>query len=91
MSALFVIGVIVLVVGSFVWLTNRGSQGDPNTRRLGMAGSGVAVVLIVASFVLGSFTTIPAGHRGVVIGSVPSPAESSKRASRQSCRSSTPW
>jgi len=67
MGALFAIGVIALVVGSFVWLTNRGSQGDPNTRRLGLAGMGVAVVLIVASFVFGSFTTIPAGHRGVVI------------------------
>ncbi len=67
MTALFVFGIIALVVGSFVWLTNRGSQGDPNARQWGLVGSGVAVVVIVASLIFGSFTTIPAGHRGVVI------------------------
>jgi len=67
MTALLVIGVIALIVGSFIWLTNRGSQGDPNARRWGFIGSGVAVVVIVASLIFGSFTTIPAGHRGVVI------------------------
>jgi regulator of protease activity HflC (stomatin/prohibitin superfamily) len=67
MSALLVIGVIGLVVGSFVVLTNRGSKGDPITRRWGFVGSGVAVVVIVVSIVFGSFTTIPAGHRGVII------------------------
>jgi len=67
MTALLVIGLIGLVVGIFVWMTNRGSQGDPNARRWGFVGSGVAVVVIVVSLILGSFTTIPAGHRGVVI------------------------
>ena len=67
MTALFVFGIISLVVGSFVWLTNRGSQGDPNARQWGLIGSGVAVVVIIASLIFGSFTTIPAGHRGVVI------------------------
>jgi len=67
MSALLFIGVIALVVGSFFWLTNRGSQGDPNARRWGFVGIGAAVVVIVASLIFGSFTTIPAGHRGVVI------------------------
>ncbi len=67
MSALLVFGAIGLVVGSYVWLTNRGGKGDPNARQWGFVGSGVAVVVIVASFVFGSFTTIPAGHRGVVI------------------------
>ena len=67
MTALLVFGVIALIVGSFIWLTNRGSQGDPNARRWGFIGSGVAVVVIVASLIFGSFTTIPAGHRGVVI------------------------
>ena len=67
MTALLVIGVIALIVGSFIWLTNRGSQGDPNARRWAFIGSGVAVVVIVASLIFGSFTTIPAGHRGVVI------------------------
>jgi regulator of protease activity HflC (stomatin/prohibitin superfamily) len=67
MTALLVIGVIGLVIGSFVWRTNRGSKGDPNARRWGFVGGSVAVVVIVASLILGMFTTIPAGHRGVVI------------------------
>ncbi len=67
MTGLLVIGIIALVVGSFFWLTNRGSQGDPNARRWGFIGSGVAVVVILVGLVGGMFTTIPAGHRGVVI------------------------
>ena len=67
MIMLFIVGVIALVVGSFFWLTNRGSEGDPNTRRWGFIASGAALVVIVASIVLGSFTSIPAGYRGVVI------------------------
>ncbi len=67
MSALLVIGIIALVIGIVVWQTNKGNKGDPNARRWGLVGIGVAVVVIVASFILGSFTTIPAGHRGVVI------------------------
>lgn len=67
MTALLVIGVIALVAGSFAWLSNRGGQGDPNARRWGLVGSGVAVLVIIVSLIVGSFTTIPAGHRGVVI------------------------
>ncbi len=67
MTALLAFGLIGLVVGSFVWLTNRGTQGDQNLRRWGLLGSGIAIVVILVSLVLGSFTTIPAGHRGVVI------------------------
>ncbi len=67
MGALLVIGIIALVVGFFVWQTNKGNKGDPNARRWGSIGIGVAVVVIVFSIILGSFTTIPAGHRGVVI------------------------
>ena len=67
MTVLLVMGIIGLVVGSFVWMTNREGQGDPNTRRWGFVGSGVAIVVIVLSIIFGSITTIPAGHRGVVI------------------------
>ena len=67
MTALLVIGIIALVVGTFVWLANRGGKGDPNARRWGVIGIGVAVLVIIASIILGSFATIPAGHRGVVI------------------------
>ncbi len=67
MSGLLVLGFIALVVGLFVWQTNKGSQGDPNAQRWGRIGSGVAVAVIFVSLIVGSFTTVPAGSRGVVI------------------------
>jgi len=67
MSGLAILGLIGLVVGLFVWLPNRGNQGDPKARRWGFIGTGVAVVVLVVGLIGGSFTTIPAGHRGVVI------------------------
>ena len=67
MILLLVIGIIVLIIGSYVWQTNKGSQGDPKARFQGSLGSIIGVVVIVASIIAGSFTTIPAGHRGVVI------------------------
>ena len=67
MILLLVIGIIVLIIGGYVWQTNKGSQGDPKARFQGSIGSIIGVVVIVASIIAGSFTTIPAGHRGVVI------------------------
>ncbi len=67
MILLFIIGIIVLIIGGYVWQTNKGSQGDPKVRLQGSIGSIIGVGLIVASIIAGSFTTIPAGHRGVVI------------------------
>jgi len=67
MNALLIIGVIALVIALIVWQTNKGGQGDPNARRWGLVGTSVAVVVIVISIILGSITTIPAGHRGVVV------------------------
>ncbi len=67
MTSLLVFGIIVLIFGAYVWQTNKGSQGDPKARLGGSTGSIIGVVLIVASLIFGSFTTIPAGHRGVVI------------------------
>ena len=67
MTLLLVIGIIVIIIGGYVWQTNKGSQGDPKARLQGSIGSIIGVVLIVASIIAGSFTTIPAGHRGVVI------------------------
>ena len=67
MGLLFVIGIIVLIVGGYAWQTNKGRQGDPKARFQGRIGIIIGVVVIVASFILGSFTTIPAGYRGVVI------------------------
>jgi len=67
MVSLLVLGIIVLVIGFYVSQTNKGSQDDPKTRLTGRMGSIIGVVLIVASIIAGSFTTVPAGHRGVVI------------------------
>jgi len=65
--AFLIIGIIVLIIGLYVWRTNQGEQKDPATRRWGSIGGIIGVVIIVASLIFGSFTTIPAGHRGVVI------------------------
>ncbi|MGB2814874.1 MAG: prohibitin family protein [Dehalococcoidales bacterium] len=67
MVSLLVLGIIVLVIGVYVSQTNKGSQGDPKARLTGRMGSIIGVVLIVASIIAGAFTTVPAGHRGVVI------------------------
>ncbi len=67
MAGLLFIGIIVLIIGGYMWQTNKGGQGDPKARFQGRIGIIVGVVVIVASIIFGSFTTIPAGHRGVVI------------------------
>ncbi len=67
MTGLLVLGLIALVVGLLVRQANKGSQGDPNTRQWSLIGTGVAVVMIMIGLIGGSFTTIPAGNRGVVI------------------------
>jgi regulator of protease activity HflC (stomatin/prohibitin superfamily) len=67
MVQLLVLGIIVLIIGGYVWQTNKGSQGNPKARFQGSIGIIIGVVVIVASLIAGSFTTIPAGHRGVVI------------------------
>jgi regulator of protease activity HflC (stomatin/prohibitin superfamily) len=67
MGFLLVIGIIILVIGFYSKQTKKGSQSDPKARLAGTGGILIGVVLIIASMVFGSFTTIPAGHRGVVI------------------------
>ena len=67
MILLLIIGIIVLIIGVYGWQKNKGSQGDPKARLQGGIGSIIGVVVIVASLLFGSFTTIPAGHRGVII------------------------
>ena len=67
MSGLLVFGIIVLIFGFYVSQTSKSSQDDPKARLAGKMGSIIGVILIVASIIAGSFTTIPAGHRGVVI------------------------
>jgi len=67
MVSLLIFGILVLLFGFYTSQTNKGSQADPKARLAGKMGSIIGVVLIVASIIAGSFTTIPAGHRGVVI------------------------
>lgn len=67
MVPLLVLGIIVLFFGFYTLQTNKGSQADPKARLAGKVGSIIGVVLIIVSIIAGSFTTIPAGHRGVVI------------------------
>ncbi len=67
MILLLIIGIIVLIVGLYIFQTNKKGQGDPKDRLGGGIAMVAGIVLVIASLVLGSFTTIPAGHRGVVI------------------------
>lgn len=63
MIPLLVVGIIVLVIGLYLRQTSKGFERDPKARISSIAG----IVLIIASVIAGSLTTIPAGHRGVVI------------------------
>jgi prohibitin 2 len=67
MITLLIFGIIILIIGLYVFQTNKPPEGNKNTRLIGGAVSIIAVIVIIASFIAGAFTTIPAGHRGVVI------------------------
>ena len=67
MIGLLVFGIIVVVIGFYMTQTNKGSTGDPRSRFGGRVASIIGVLIIVISIITGSFATIPAGHRGVVI------------------------
>jgi len=66
MGSLLVFGIIILIVG-IIWRARKAIPGEPNPRFVGNIASVIGIVVIAASLVLGSFTTIPAGSRGVVI------------------------
>jgi regulator of protease activity HflC (stomatin/prohibitin superfamily) len=67
MIVLLILSIIVIVIGLYLAQTNKGSTGDPRSRLGGRVASIVGVIIIVISIIAGSFATIPAGHRGVVI------------------------
>lgn len=67
MIGLLVIGIIVTIAGLYMTQTSDGSQGKDSGRFSGRVASIIGVIVIVISIIIGSFTTIPAGHRGVVI------------------------
>ncbi len=63
MIPLLVVGIIVLIIGLYTRHTNRIDPKETKGRMISIIG----VVVIIASVIIGSLTTIPAGHRGVVI------------------------
>ena len=67
MTFLLVIGIIVLVIGLYIWSTNKKKPEAARDKIGGMVGIVVGIILVLVGIILGSFTTIPAGHRGVVI------------------------
>jgi len=67
MIGLLILGIIGIIIGLYLVQTNKGSKGDPKSRLGGKIASIVGVIIIVISIIAGSFTAIPAGHRGVVI------------------------
>jgi len=67
MIGLLVFGIIVVVIGLYLTQTSKGSAGDPRSQFGGRVASIIGVLIIVISIIAGSFATIPAGHRGVVI------------------------
>ncbi|MFC1946612.1 prohibitin family protein [Chloroflexota bacterium] len=66
MVALLVFGIIVLVAG-IIWRSRKVVAGEPNPRLVSNLASTAGVIIIIVSLVISSFTTIPAGSRGVVI------------------------
>jgi len=66
MGALLVFGIIILI-GGVIWRARKDIPGEPNPRLLGNLAGIIGIVIVVASLIFGSFTTIPAGSRGVVI------------------------
>ncbi len=67
MIMMLVLGVIAAIAGIFIWQTNRGNRGVPQARLRGMVVSLIGVCLVAGGLLFDSFTTIPAGYRGVVI------------------------
>ena len=67
MLFLLILGIIALVIGLYMRSTAKAKQGYPGNRIGGIVGVTVGIALILASIIFGSFTTVPAGHRGVVI------------------------
>ena len=67
MLFLLIIGIIVLIVGFYIWQTNKQKPADARDRIGGTIGIILGIVLILAGIIFSAFTTVPAGHRGVVI------------------------
>lgn len=67
MTFLFIIGIIILIIGLVVWNANRKRPQATRDKIGGGVGIALGCLLILIGIILSSFTTIPAGQRGVVI------------------------
>lgn len=70
MLALLIIGIIAGLVGLGMWIIRKRPGEDKEDSPPGVAGISVMVVaaiMVACSLIFSTFTTIPAGHRGVVI------------------------
>jgi len=67
MGFLLILGVIVLVVGLVMRYSERTRKGDHRNRWVGAIGIILGIVIILGGIIASSFTTVPAGHRGVII------------------------
>jgi prohibitin 2 len=63
MIPLLIVGIVVIIIGLYIWRTNRMYPKETKGRIISIVG----IVVVIASIIVGSLTTIPAGHRGVVI------------------------
>lgn len=66
MIPLLIFGIIALIFG-ITWRKRKETPGELSPRLISNFGIIIGIVIIAVSLVLGSFTTVPAGHRGVVI------------------------
>ena len=67
MTFLLVIGIIILIIGLVIWQSNRKRPEAVRDRIGGTISIAIGIIIIIASVILGAFTTVPAGSRGVVI------------------------
>ncbi len=67
MAILLIVGIIILVISLVIWNNNR-RRPQANRDKIG-GGIGIAIgsVIVLVAVIISSFTTVPAGHRGVVI------------------------
>jgi prohibitin 2 len=67
MVGLLVFGIIVSAIGLYIWQTNKSGSGIPRYSFIGKIAGIAGCIIIIISIIAGSFATVPAGHRGVVI------------------------
>jgi prohibitin 2 len=67
MTFLFVLGIIVLITGLIMHFSPRTKQGIVGSRMGATIAIFAGTIIILGGLVFSMFTTVPAGHRGVVI------------------------